>query len=72
MSRKRTIIEVEPGERIHSEAFATAPMECPYCGGRGGFPVYGPKGPDFENCPDCEGTGEVRALVTIEWKPNLR
>lgn len=72
MSRKRTIIEVEPGERIHSEAFATAPMVCPYCNGRGSFAVDRAGGAAFESCPDCEGTGEVIALVTIDWKPNKK
>lgn len=72
MSRKRTIIEVEPGSRIRNEAFATAPMVCPYCNGRGGFAVDRAGGAAFESCPDCEGTGEVIALVTIDWKPNKK
>ena len=56
MSKKRTVIELEPEGRIHKEAFMTAPMVCPV----------------FTNCPDCEGTGEVVAMVTIDWKPNLK
>lgn len=72
MSKKRTMIIVEPDGRIHKEAFATAPMVCPYCNGRGGFPFDGPAGPGFSQCPDCEGTGEVVAFVVIDWKPNKR
>lgn len=72
MSRKRTMIIVEPEGRIHKEAFMTSPMVCPYCGGRGGFVHDSAKGPVFRECPDCGGTGEVVAMVTIDWKPNLK
>ena len=72
MSKKRTMIVIEPEGRIHKEAFMTATMTCPYCNGRGGFSIDTPKGPDFEPCPDCAGTGEVAAMVTIDWKPNIK
>ena len=72
MSKKRTVIELEPEGRIHKEAFMTAPMLCPYCNGRGGFSHETANGPEFDYCPDCEGTGEVVAMVTIDWKPNLK
>lgn len=72
MSKKRTMIIIEPDGRIRKEAFMTAPMTCPYCNGRGGFSIDTPKGPDFEPCPDCHGTGEVAAMVTIDWKPNIK
>lgn len=71
MSKKRTVIELEPEGRIHKEAFMTAPMVCPYCNGRGFFMEPLLPGVDVKkDCPDCEGTGEVVALVTIDWKPN--
>lgn len=72
MSRKKEMIILEPDGRIHTEGFASAPMRCPYCNGRGGFPVDTPEGPAEEECPDCKGAGEVYAFVTIEWKPNKR
>lgn len=72
MSRKRTMIVIEPGCRIHREGFMTAPMVCPYCNGRGGFSHETTNGPVFDYCPDCEGTGEVVAMVTIDWKPNIK
>lgn len=72
MSKKRTMIIIEPEGRIHKEAFMTAPMVCPYCNGRGGFSIDTPEGPDFKPCPDCAGTGEVVAMVTIDWKPNIK
>ena len=73
MSKKRTMIIIEPDGRIHKEAFMTAPVACPYCGGRGFFmeqilPMVDIK----KDCPDCEGTGEVVAMVTIDWKPNIK
>ena len=37
MSKKRTVIELEPEGRIHKETFMTTPMVCPYCNGRGFF-----------------------------------
>lgn len=72
MSKRKQIVEVEPEGRIHKEAFATAPMTCPYCNGRGGFPIDTVDGPSIEECPDCKGTGEVIAVITIDWKPNKR
>lgn len=72
MSKKKQIVELEPSGRIHSEAFVSAPMTCRYCNGRGGFPIDTVDGPSIEECPDCKGTGEVIAVVTIDWKPNKR
>ena len=28
--------------------------------------------PETVPCPDCEGSGEVIAFVTIDWRPNKR
>ena len=72
MSKKRTMIVIAPDGRIHKEAFMTAPMVCPYCNGRGGVYHDAVSGPEFQCCPDCEGTGEVVAMVTIDWKPNIK
>lgn len=50
----------------------TAPMTCPYCGGRGVFyhdRIYGQL---EERCPDCAGSGEISAMVTIDWRPNIK
>ncbi len=66
------MIIIEPDGRIRKEAFMTAPMACPYCNGRGGFSRDTAAGPVTDCCPDCEGTGEVVAMVTIDWKPNLK
>lgn len=69
MSKKSEIIMLEPKERIREEKFSSRPMTCPYCHGRGYFPPT--KHQPWEiGCPDCDGSGEVIALVTIDWKPN--
>lgn len=69
MSKRREMIMLEPEGRIHKEAICSHPMTCPYCNGRGYFPANKHQ-PWETTCPDCEGTGEVIALVTIDWKPN--
>lgn len=70
MSKKKEMIILEPEGRICKEGFCSRPMTCPYCGGKGWF--YGGRGLQETVCPDCEGTGEVIALVTIDWKPNVK
>lgn len=69
MSKKIEAIILEPDGRIRKEEFSSHPMSCPYCGGKGWF-HSGQREPETIPCPDCEGTGEVVALVTIDWKPN--
>ena len=70
MSKRREVIILEPDGRIHKEAFSSRPIVCPYCSGRGGFTHNIPGGYYEQECPDCKGSGEVIALVTIDWKPN--
>lgn len=64
------MIMLEPDGRIRKEGFCSRPMTCPYCGGKGRS--FSGRGLPETVCPDCEGTGEVIALVTIDWKPNKR
>lgn len=63
------MIILDPEVRIHRETFCSGPMKCPYCGGKGWF-YSGRREPGTIECPDCEGTGEVIAMVAIEWKPS--
>jgi len=70
MSNRKEMIVIEPDARIRKEVFCTKPMTCPYCNGRGGFIRDNAYGQTEDACPDCDGTGEVIALVTIDWKPN--
>ncbi len=69
MSTKKEMIILEPDGRIRKEGFCSRPMTCPYCHGRGYFPPTKHQ-PWKITCPDCQGTGEVIAFVTIDWKPN--
>lgn len=72
MSKKQTIVVVEPNKRVYSEAFTTPPVACPYCGGRGYFSHDGADGEYSEACPDCDGSGGVMAIVEIKWIPSNR
>lgn len=71
MSEKQTTINLSPPGRIHREGFVSKGHTCGYCHGKGWF--YGnPDSEESTRCPDCGGTGEVMAVVTVEWKPNKR
>ena len=69
MSKKKQIIEVDPPGRICTEMFALHPQTCSYCNGRGWFWADNRDSHTIE-CPDCKGTGEVRAIVTLAWEPS--
>lgn len=69
MSKKTTMIEIAPPDRTRKEVFTTEAVACPYCGGRGGFPTRDVHGARQEQCPDCQGYGVVRAVVTVDWTP---
>lgn len=71
MSTKREMIILEPDVRIRKEGFCSRPMTCPYCGGKGWF-HSGRREPEAKTCPDCQGSGEVIALVTIDWRPHRK
>lgn len=68
MSARVTTIMIEPPDRIHTEGFVSNGHQCRYCRGRGRFYSDIPNAGTIE-CPDCGGTGEVMAVVTVEWKP---
>lgn len=70
MSEKRTIIKLEAPERSHTEGFVDGGHKCRYCNGRGAFMRSSPDGDREIECPDCKGTGELMAVVTVEWKPD--
>lgn len=66
------MIELSPSLALKTEVLAGDPCECPMCGGSGvgdmkptddGFAVT------EDPCPGCAGTGEVFAVVTVEWRP---
>ena len=69
MSKRQTMIMIEPPQRIRKEVFGTSAVACPCCFGQGGFPRRDASGSYMEQCPDCDGTGEVFAVVTVDWQP---
>ena len=69
MSKKKTIINLTPPGRIHKEGFVSKGHVCGYCHGKGWF--HGDLHTDETvPCPDCGGSGEVMAIVSIDWKPS--
>lgn len=71
MSKEREIIVLEPRSRKGKEEFRSRAVSCPYCGGKGWF-YSGEREPETMACPDCEGSGELMAVITIDWKPNKK
>ena len=71
MSEKTETITLKPPERLRREGMISAAYRCWYCDGRGWFPSLDDREAP-EMCPDCEGTGEVMAVVTVDWKPRIR
>lgn len=71
MSVRKQIVEISPEALMGREAFAVGPMECPCCKGRGGSGnPFKPESEAWEECRQCEGSGEVIAFVNIDWRPN--
>lgn len=72
MSNKRQTIEIAPPHNgTMVEGIYSSGHVCPYCNGAGwhwGDPLK--QGGDAkEPCTVCEGSGELDAMVTIEWVP---
>lgn len=67
MSTKETVLVLRPPERLRTEGFVSRGHVCGYCHGRGYF--LGDRDTTVQ-CPDCGGTGELMAVLTVEWKPN--
>lgn len=71
MSKLRNVIELTPPDRIRNEEFVTEEFLCGYCNGRGFF-ASGLIYQGIIRCPDCGGTGRVRARVVIFWTPSKK
>lgn len=69
MSKKSTIIEITPPDRVKKEVIVAGPQICSYCRGNGWH--WGPQLKKVK-CPDCGGTGEVKAIVTVDWRANKK
>lgn len=78
MSKKEEIIKITPpgyinpsGGKTASEVFCIPGHVCSYCKGNGWFWTEDERGESVKrNCPVCHGSGELDAVVTVEWKPS--
>lgn len=69
MSEKKTIIEITPEATAEREAIVVGPMRCPCCHGAGGYDnLLKHPSEARETCGRCRGTGEVKAIVTVDWR----
>ncbi len=67
MSNIKEIIELSAPSRLgNAEKFVSRVQPCSYCRGAGSFAGDNPQG-ERETCPDCGGSGKVRALVSVTW-----
>lgn len=74
MSKNKQFISVTPpmflNEGGQKENLLSPGHKCSYCHGNGWF--WGEEGRERVkiDCPVCKGSGELDAVITIEWKPS--
>lgn len=71
MSNTKRIIELSPPKGYSvKEQIKSFGHVCRYCNGMGYFRgSWCHRNEEPTPCPVCDGTGQVDAIVTIEWKP---
>lgn len=48
-------------------------FECSYCHGNGWIPTLGKQNEcERKDCPVCEGSGRLKAVVTTKWIPDKK
>ncbi len=62
------MIELIPPVRAGREVIVGHPQQCGRCKGNGWLWRRTPGDLVKTECPDCGGTGEVRAIITIDWE----
>lgn len=72
MSRVKRTVELRPPScDITKEVHTSLGHVCEYCHGVGYFASNFPLLDDEPSpCPVCGGSGQVDAIITIEWKPS--
>lgn len=81
MSRKATTIEIKSPDVFipnrsknlvgvnSKETFYSNGHQCSYCKGSGYFWCDDEQGESYKKeCPACEGSGKLNAVITVEWK----
>lgn len=78
MSEVGKILMIHPpkymGGGIDKESFVSIGHKCEVCNGRGWTWGMDENGHDREKatCNVCDGSGELTAIVNVEWKPSER
>lgn len=74
MSAKSDIIKVTPSEYIGvgnmKETITSNGHSCRYCHGNGFFWGEHQRECVKKDCPVCNGSGKLDAVIIIEWKPS--
>lgn len=74
MSKITRTVELKPPKGNMVKELLTNPGHvCGYCHGRGYFGhSWCHRDEEPTTCPVCDGTGQVDAIVTIEWKSSKK
>ena len=68
---KHTLDITPPANKRLVEKKAVRNLECPTCHGTGGFKDgRGHNDDHYTECAQCDGTGKVKAIITVEWAPD--
>ena len=72
MSEMKHTLEIKPDPHgARTETSYAYGFLCHRCSGQGGFPdETGHNKRAFIPCDLCDGTGKVKAVITIEWTPD--
>ena len=71
MSKVKRVLEIQHPKYGHPKELLTSPGHvCSYCHGKGFFSsLHGEK---ETICPVCGGSGQVDAIITVEWKASKK
>lgn len=82
MSKRKEVVELRSPEYINPksgegvqarEVFCSPGHVCSYCKGNGWFWGEDERGESVKvDCPVCKGSGELDAVVSVEWKPSKK
>jgi DnaJ-class molecular chaperone len=72
MSIKKKILEIVPPGYVRHETHDFGGFECPGCHGRGFFIEYDRRGSLDIPCGRCDGSGVLKATVSVIWSPDAR